>query len=819
LPAAKPRPLRVIAWSVVREPMLLLLVAAGTLYLLLGDVQEAFLLIASIGIVVGITLYQEQRTERALERLRDWSSPRALVIRGGRQHRIPGREVVRGDLVVVAEGDRVPADGVVLQRTSLSIDESLLTGESVPVRKVAAEGDAALGRPGGDDLPGVFSGTLVVQGSGVVRIAATGAQTELGRIGRALQTVVPMQTALQRETGRLVRRIALFAFSFCVLIAAVYAVARSDVLGGLLAGVALAMSLIPEEFPVVLSVFLALGAWRIAQQRVLTRRVPALETLGAATVLCVDKTGTLTLNQMAVRALFVDGRRIEVGADDAASLPEAAGTLVATSMLASPPDPFDPMEQALVRLGRRVLPEGERHEGALLVRQYPLSPALLAMVNVWQPADGGDVLVAAKGAPEAIAELCRLDAAQRHLLLRDVQALAEDGLRVLGVARAAHRGSALPQDQHAFAFTFVGLVALADPVRPGVPAAVQDCTRAGIRVVMITGDYPVTARSIGRQIGLPAGADVVTGAELDSLDDSALAERIAAVNVFARVGPEQKLRLVKALQANGEIVAMTGDGVNDAPALRAANIGIAMGGRGTDVAREAASLVLLEDDFTSIVGAVRQGRRIYDNIKKAFSFVLAMHVPIAGIAIIPIFFGLPLVLLPAHIVFLEMIIDPACSLVFEAELEEADVMQRPPRNPQAPLFSRRLVLWSLGQGASILAAILAVFVSFLLLGNADDEARAVTFATLVVGALGLIVVNRSWSRSILATIRTRNPFFTGIVGGTLLLLVLVLVVPFLRDLFRFAPLHPDDAGLALIAGIMSVGWFDFLKRTGVTAKI
>jgi Ca2+-transporting ATPase len=533
--------------------------------------------------------------------------------------------------------------------------------------------------------------------------------------------------------------------------------------------------------------------------------------LGAATVLCVDKTGTLTLNQMTVRRLSARGEAHDVR-DPTAPLPEPFHELVEFSVLASQRDPFDPMERAIKELGDRALAHTEHlHDDWVLVREYPLSPELLALSHVWRSPGGQEYVIAAKGAPEAIADLCHLDTAAAGALARQVEAMAADGLRVLGVAKAAFREPHLPRTQHDFAFELAGLVGLVDPVRPTVPGAIQECYAAGIRVVMITGDYAGTAQHIAREIGLEPLDAVVTGPELDQMSDAEMQRRIRDVTVFARVVPEQKLRLVSALKANGEIVAMTGDGVNDAPALRAAHIGIAMGGRGTDVAREAADLVLLDDDFSSIVRAIRQGRGIYDNLRKAMAYLLAVHVPIAGISLLPVLFRSPLVLLPAHVVFLELIIDPACSIAFEAEPTRADVMRRPPRSVKEPLFSPRTVGLSWLQGGSVLLIVLAVYLVTLYRGQGELEARAMTFSTLIVGNLALILTNRSWSQTILATLRLPNRALWWVVGGALAALGLVLYVPFLRELFHFGVLHPEDLAICLAAGVVSILWFEGLK--------
>lgn len=818
LPHSNRRNSFTIALEVIREPMFLLLVACGVIYLLMGEPKEALMLLGFVFVVMGITIVQERRTERALEALRDLTSPRALVIRNGQQQRIPGREVVRGDILILAEGDRVPADAILRYSINLSADESLLTGESLVVRKVASKDSQILSKPGGDDLSSVFSGTLITQGQGIAEVVAAGMHTEIGKIGKALQSLESEQTLLQKETGRLVRKMALVGLSFCALVVIVYALMRGNTIRvwkeGFLAGIATAMATLPEELPVVLTIFLALGAWRISQKQVLTRRIPAIETLGAATVLCVDKTGTLTQNRMSISKIFAGNKLLDTKELQVASLPEDFHRLVEFGILASKKDPFDPMEKALRELGILQLAQTEHlHENWNLVQEYPLSPELLALSHVWRSPDGRQLLIASKGAPEAVADLCHLRRDQMDTLMKQAASMAGEGLRVLGVAqgRPIHQ-SDLPQKQHDFEFTFLGLIGLADPIRPTVPQAIQECYSAGIRVVMITGDYPVTAQTIARQIGLNSVDQVVTGPELDHMNDEQLKERLAATNIIARVVPEQKLRIVNALKAAGEIVAMTGDGVNDAPALKAAHIGIAMGGRGTDVAREAADLVLLDDDFSSIVQAVRLGRRIFDNIKKAISYIFAIHVPVAGLSLIPVFFSdWKLILLPVHIVFLELVIDPSCTLIFEAENAESDIMTRPPRNPRERLFSFKSLSISILLGLSVLAIVMGVFLVTRAMGHQENNARGLTFATLVVANLALILANRSWSRTILSMMKEPNKALWWILIGTVILLGLVLYVPSLRDLFHFAPLHGKDLVISLIVGGVSIMWFEGLK--------
>ncbi|HUZ18334.1 MAG TPA: cation-translocating P-type ATPase, partial [Spirochaetia bacterium] len=789
LPSAKPRSVLRIMGEVAREPMFVLLVACGALYLTLGSIGEALMLLGFVFVVMGITIYQEQKTERALDALRDLSSPRALVIRQGRRLRIAGREVVDDDLVVLQEGDRVPADCELLWGMNVASDESFLTGESVPVRKLPAstgETGARNQLPGGDDLPLLFSGTLVTQGEGVARVVATGSQTELGKIGRALRSIQEEHTPLQKETGRIVKIVFFVAALLCLAVVLLYALLRTGWLDGILAGLTLAMAMLPEEFPVVLTIFLALGAYRLSKSKVLTRRIAAVETLGSATVLCTDKTGTLTENRMSIDTLDVAGQVFFPGENKGSSVPERFHPLIEYGILASKRDPFDPMEKALMELGRRRLAHTEHlHPGLPLIEAYPLSRELLALSHVWPNDTNDGYRVSAKGAPEAVADLCHLSAGAHEDIAKRVDAMAARGLRVLGVAKAMAFVRELPRSQHDFDFEFIGLVGLADPVRASVPHAIAECERAGIRVIMITGDYPATAKNIAASIGLDGSAEVITGSELDAMDPAELQARIRTAKIFARVVPEQKLSIVSALKANGDIVAMTGDGVNDAPALKAAHIGVAMGERGTDVAREASAIVLLEDDFSSIVAAVRIGRRIYDNLKKAMSYVIAVHLPIAGMSLLPVLVGWPMVLTPVHIVFLELIIDPACSIVFEQEVEEGDVMSRPPRRPGEPLFSLKTLTSSVGQGLTALAAVAGIYAIARGLGYSGPSARAVGYIALIIANLGLILSNRSWSLPFVKSMRRPNAALRWVLGGAVAFLALVLSVPFLRDLFHF----------------------------------
>jgi P-type Ca2+ transporter type 2C len=826
LPSGQRRSLLSIAGDTVREPMFLLLLAAGTLYLVFGDLQEGLTLFGFVVVTVGLTLYQEGKTERAIEALRDLTSPRALVIRDGQPQRIAGCEVVRGDLLKLTQGDRVPADALLVSADGLRADESLLTGESVPVGKREAQAaelvpgpkatEATTARPGGDDLPKVYAGTLIVQGYALARVTATGARSEIGRIGTALGTVEDERSPLQKQTAKLVRNLALLALALSLALVLVHGLLRGDWLQALLAGIALAMAMLPEEYPVVLTVFPALGARRLSKEGVLTRRINAIETLGATTVLCSDKTGTLTENRMTVTHLAAGGVELEdrltLASLSDGELPEAFHTLVEYSILASVVDPFDPMEKAFHQIGERFLADTEHaHHDWQLVRTYALSPALPAMSHAWVASEDGAQTVATKGSPEAVMDLCHLDAEQTARIATVVDELAAEGLRVLAVARSTFNGQDWPATEHGFDFEFIGLLGLSDPVRPQVPAAIAECRAAGIRVMMITGDYPATARAIAHQAGLAESeGEVLSGDEMATLTDEGLRERLGTVSVCARIAPEQKLRIVQALRARGDIVAMTGDGVNDAPALRAAHVGVAMGGRGTDVARESASLVLVEDDFAAIVRAVRLGRRIFDNLRKAMSYILAVHVPIAGMALLPVLLGWPALLFPMHIALLELIIDPACSIAFENEPAESDVMQRPPRDAAAPLFGGATLWLALLQGVGVLAVVAAAF-AWAAARLPEPEARAFAFATLVVGNLALILSNRSATRSLWASLRTPNRTLWVVVSLAFMLLLAALYIPWAVGVLRFAPLPPHELAAACGLGLMSVLWFEGIK--------
>jgi len=804
-----------ILFEVLRQPMFLLLIGGGIVYLLMGDRTEAIMLLLFACLSVTITIVQESRSEKVLEALRNLASPRALVVRDGKRILIAGREVVRDDFIVISEGDRVAADATLFWSHDLLLDESLLTGESVPVRKLAQEPESksVVPSPGGEDLPFIFAGTLVVRGTGHAIVHATGIRSEMGKIGRALGSIETEQPHLQRRIHSFVKVFAIIGALLGGLAVLLFGLLRGSWLEATLGGIALGMSLLPEEFPLVMAVFMAMGAWRISQARVLTRRASAIETLGSTTVLCTDKTGTLTENKMTVVALVNGGARWDQ--DGITPVPNELRATLQAALLACPHTPTDPMDIAVHKLADQHLGADKTSAANLtLIRAYGLRPDLFAVANILSNEGDENGTAYAKGALEAIAELCQLSADRLDSIREQMDGLGLDGVRVLGIAKATvnnvQQQENLPETPRGLSFEYVGLIGFADPIRSNVPAAVAECRSAGIRVVMITGDYPATAHAIGLQAGLD-GANVLAGDDIDAMTDEQLAEQVKSTSIFARIQPNQKLRIVQSLKANGEVVAMTGDGVNDAPAIKAAHIGIAMGGRGTDVAREASAIVLLDDDFGSIVKTIRLGRRIYDNLRKAIEYIISVHIPVAGLALLPLLLGLPLILTPIHIAFLEMVIDPACSVVFEAEKEEDDVMQRPPRDPASPLLQNKRIVWGVLQGLIVLALLAGIFITAARIGMPEPDLRALVFTSLVFMNMGLILVNRSFKASLFSAILRPNRSLWILFSGVTALLATAVFWPPAQKLFHFGQLHWDDLGICAIAGFVSLLLLEAIK--------
>ncbi len=793
LPDREKRSFIKIIVGVLTEPMIFLLVSVVVVYFLLGDKTEAMVLMVSVLVIIGIELYQDSKTEKALEALRGLASPSCNVIRDGKHMVIPSRELVVGDVFLVSEGERVPADAVLLDAENIMADESLLTGESIPVDKDEAVTDDEKKRK-------IFSGSMIVKGHGMAEVTAIGGETEIGQIGSSLNTIKPEKTLLKREVDRVVKTLAVVAVAASVLLALVYWFTRGDLLHGFLAGLTLSIAILPEEFPVVLTVFMALGAWRLAKNNVLARKSQTIETLGSATVLCTDKTGTLTENCMQVDCVTdAHGSESIHGSDDYTQV-------VDYGVLASQIKPFDPMEEAFIKAGTGLHDDISSVYGEMtIIKEYPLEESSLSVVHVWGNGEKQEV-VALKGAPEVVFALCGVKGKHSEQLRLRVKELASKGLRVIAVAKGAPRDE-LPKERDAYSYTFLGLVALADPIRAEAADAVALCRKAGIRVIMITGDYAETARRIGSVIGLDSER-VVTGDDFAAMSESERDEVIKTTSIFSRVVPAQKLLIVNALKDNGEVVAMTGDGVNDAPALKSAHIGIAMGQRGTDVAREAASIVLLDDNFASIVQGVRTGRRIFANLQKAMIYILTVHMPIIMLSLVPVFFGWSLVLLPIHIVFIEFIIDPSCTLIFEGEDEEPDTMERPPRKLGSALFSRSMVLLSAVTGLFISGVIVVGHWLMLDMGWSEDKARAITFLLIILTNVLMILV--------ISGKRVVAQAFGGgevnalaiIVAIVALALTVIYGVQPIRELFHFAPITLVEAitafGIAVVTTMLVV---------------
>ena len=771
-----------IARETLREPMFLLLLAAAALYLVFGDLAEGIFLSCGALLSFTLVLVQEARSERALAALNALAEPKARVLRDGTLSTIPAKNLVPGDVIVVAEGSRIPADATLVEGSAVEVDESTLTGEAAACTKVAlGEGHSAeAGRSS------VFASTLVLRGQALAEIVRTGAATRIGRIGAALHDIREQPTLVQRDIRLLISRLGVLALAFCVAVAITYGLVRHNWFQGALSGLTLAISLIPEEFPMVLVIFMALGAWRLAKHNVLVRRSAVIETLGATTLLCADKTGTITQNQMALRRIWRSGRGHDLS-DELLAEPRA---VIEAAQLASAVQPHDPMDVA-VHAAAGPRPEVD------LVRSYPLTPEFLAVVQVWRTPERDELVYAAKGAPETILDLCGPDRAIRVQAEEAIHQMAGSGMRVLGVATARVPGTG-ELDPRQLNYEFEGLLGFEDPVRPDVPAALQLARQAGVTVAMVTGDYPATALAAAREAGIDTTAGVLTGPEVERDAD------ISLVRVFARVMPEQKLMLVRRFKEAGQVVAMTGDGVNDAPALAAADVGIAMGQRGTDVAREAADLILLDDRFASIVTGIGLGRRIFTNLRRAMTYITAIHVPVAGLALLPLLLGLPPMLYPMHLVLLELIIDPLCSIVFEAEPSESDAMRKPPRNAQEPLFGSAQIAVAGLRGLVLLGGVLGFYLWMNQTGASEGEARAASFIALVVGHLAL-------APAILAahapdpSTRHRLIFWV-IAAGASMLLVLMLLIPELRHIMRFEIPAPLQLAAAIAVGTVAGGW-------------
>lgn len=782
----------------VSDPMAVLLLLASATYVALQDYAEAAVTAGALVPITAVTLLLERRAERTLEQLRRRTAPTATVWRDERRQAIPVEELVPGDLILVHEGDIIPADASLVDGAALVLDESALTGEAHPVIKDASA-------PEEDDRL-LMAGTTLRAGRGTARVITTGAATQYGRIGGLVAGITPPPTPLQRLINRLIRQLARGAVVLCASVFVVELAQGHGWAAGIIAAVSLGIAAVPEEFPVVYTLYLALGAWRLAKARALIRRLTGVEALGATTVICADKTGTLTLGRIDVAALYSPSGMVRGG-----RLSSEAEELVREAVRASEPHPFDPMDQAILRFASaNGIDVAALHTGTL-VQDYPFHAAGKYNSHVWRR--DGETWISAKGAAEGILERSRSGAEERRSAVEAHQRLAAEGLRIIAVAGGPLRGTVGDRDADETHLRFVGLVAFSDPLRPGVAEALHECAQAGIRVAMVTGDHPVTAHAVAEGLGLAHTHElpVVTGEDLDSADEATLRRLVSRVNIFARVRPEQKYRLVRALRNQGEIVAMTGDGVNDAPALREADVGVAMGERGTEVARQAATIVLLDDNFATLVMAVQEGRRIFDDLRRAFAYLIAFHTPILLTAVTVPLLGAPLLLLPLHLVWLELIVHPTASLVFEYDPPSPDLMRRPPRRPGAGLVDWIDFLRASGTGLTLCCGVLGLYLWGLRADGGAPHARGIALAALVLGQIVLVLSARSPANGVWRAPLRGNPMLVPVLGITAASLAAVLYVSPIASVLEMAP--PSGAEWLAAAGVAGAAtlWYDVGK--------
>lgn len=790
---------------IIAEPMFLLLIAAAAIYFFLGEPRDGAIMLIFVAGIIAIEAVQEWKTDRTLNALKDLSAPHITVIRDGSQVVIPSADLVPGDIMLISEGVKIPADGEIIMCSDLRVDESSLTGESEEVWKAAA----GTAEPSSDywRKDYCYAGTLVTQGTAAVHTAAIGVQTEYGKIGAGAASAPELKTPLQKQTAGLVRTSGIAAGILLVLVGVITYFNIPDhgfkerLIESVLSGITLAMAMIPEEFPVILTVYLSLGAWRLAKKHSLVRKLPSVETLGAISVLCVDKTGTITMNKMTVQRIWMpDG--------DKHALCETMGMACETQA-------YDPMEKAMlsycesIDLNREQLFDGE------LLYEYPFTNESKMMGHVWRKNEA--VFVAAKGSPESLLGLCDMSEEERRTAERTARDMALEGLRVIAVASApVDEKMGIPAALGDYRLTLKGLAGLADPPREGVGEDIALCARAGIRVVMITGDNGITASSIARKIGMENSGNIINGDMLDAMGDEELREAVKTVSIFSRVIPEHKMRIVRAFRANGEVVAMTGDGVNDAPALKYADIGIAMGKRGSEVSREAADLVLMDDNFTTIVETVRDGRRIYDNIRKAVGYVFAVHIPIALSSLLAPLLGVApaaLLLLPLHVVLLELIIDPTCSIVLERQPAEKDIMERPPRAPGLKLLNSNTLVKGVVQGLVIFAASFGLYY-YTLAGNVMNAqtARTMGLGVVIFSNIFLVIENSSEHDSALLSLRqlAKDAFMWVILCVSAAMLPVIIYTP-LSGFLKLAPLSAAQFLTVLGAAAVAVFWYELVK--------
>lgn len=784
--------------SLAKEPMVILLLVAAAIYLISGDTGDAVFMAVAIILVATISLYQDSRSRNALEKLKNFTQPNCKVIRSGITEEIPSEELVIGDCLMVEEGALIAADGIILHSNDFSVNESLLTGESFSVYKTASTSNNC-----------IYKGTTVGSGLAIAHITAVGNETKLGQIGKSLESITEELTPLEIQIHHFVKKMVTIGVVIFLIVWLINYTMSKSVLDSLLKALTLAMSILPEEIPVAFTTFMALGAWRLMKMGIVVKQMKTVETLGSATVICTDKTGTLTENKMDLARIFIlESNQIT---DTANALSEQEKDLIRVAMFASEPIPFDPMEVALHEHYSETSTADERPDYKL-IHEYPLSGIPPMMTHIFENKEGKRI-IATKGAPEALLQVCNLSASDIEKVHNAIESLAREGYRILGVGTVVFEGADFPAEQQNFNFVFKGLLAFYDPPKENIRSVLEGFYAAGISVKIVTGDNETTTSSIARQIGFKDADRSLSGHELMLFPDEALKLQVMQTQMFTRMFPEAKLKIINALKAGNEIVAMTGDGVNDGPALKAAHIGIAMGKKGTEIAKQAASLVLMEDDLSKMLEAVAAGRKIYANLKKAIQYIISIHIPIILTVFIPLALGwvFPNIFTPVHVIFLELIMGPTCSIIYENEPIEKNTMLLPPRPMSTTFFSWHELATSVIQGLAITTGTLSIYLYSVNKGLNEAHTRTLVFLVLISANIFLTLVNRSFYYSLLTTIRYKNNLVPLIIGITIVITGSLLYVPALSDFFKFVPLSLRELALASAVGFVVVIWYEIVK--------
>lgn len=788
-----------IVWDIIREPMFILLVIACSLYFILGNTAEGIMMAIAMAIVTTISLYQEVKSSKALEALKQFTEPKVTVIRDGKEQVISNEELVPGDIIVVEEGMKIPADAILLQANDLSINESIISGESLPVEKHETEGQNIL-----------YQGSTIESGKCIARVTATGNNTVLGKIGKAVAGYNPPKTLLQLQLNKFVRRLALFGLIGFFIILLVNYLHYREFATSLLFALTLAMSAVPEEIPVAFSSFMALGAYKMSKLGIISRQPQIIENLGAVTVICLDKTGTITENKMQVKSIYDYKEDAIIDITDKENTHLKDKSLILLAALASESNPFDSMEKAIWE-AYRLHAGSEANDKWKMVNEYPLEGHPPMMTHVYQ--QGDNKVIAGKGAAERILKASKLDDNSSKKVMQHVRQLAANGYRVIGVASAIHAGDELPVMQDDFNWTFQGLLALYDPPKKNMREVLKKINDAGIEIKLLTGDYPETGINIAGQVGINNHLHSINGGQIMNMKEDELQTILKSTSVFARMFPDAKLKVINALKANGEIVAMTGDGVNDAPALKSSDIGIAMGQKGTETARQVSDLILTDDNLEKMVMAISEGRRIFNNLLKAIRYIISIHIPIILTASLPVVLGwkYPNIFTPIHVIFLELIMGPTCSIFFENEPEEKDNMLSRPRSRTTGLFTVDELLIGVVQGLVITTGVLILYYVFMNNKHSIEETRTIVFTTLILSNIILTFASRSFTKTMYYTSRYKNNLVPVILIASSVFLALLHFVPSIRNLFQLAPISFSEFGLCFGVAFASVMWFEVYK--------